>query len=107
MVKNTLKWAILAYASEPDKNYRYEGDVVEYNGKRYWVSLMNETVEFVGIVNPTVEKNETDENVAELKKTDDKLKVDIGYPVGVEVEPEYIVNSDGSIKFTGFGLVRR
>ena len=49
-VKNSLKWAILAYASEPDKNYKYEGDYVEYRGKRYFVSLMEERVEFVGIV---------------------------------------------------------
>lgn len=50
MVKKSLKWTILAYVSEPDKNYKYEGDIVEYGGKRYWVSLMNETVEFLGIV---------------------------------------------------------
>lgn len=47
-MNRTTKINILAYASEPDKNYKYEGDLVEYNGKRYWVSLMNETVEFVG-----------------------------------------------------------
>lgn len=47
-MNKTTKINILAYASEPDKNYKYEGDLVEYNGKRYWVSLMNETVEFVG-----------------------------------------------------------
>ena len=28
-------------------------------------------------------------------------------PDHVAIEPEYIVNADGSIKFTGFGLVRR
>ena len=49
-VKNSLKWTILAYASEPDKNYNYYGDFVEYGGKRYWVDLSEERVEFVGIV---------------------------------------------------------
>ena len=92
-VKNTLKWTILAYASEPDKNYRYEGDVVEYNGKRYWVSLMNETVEFMGIVK-------------DLKEQEEKLKSEMDIPLDVEVEPEYAVMNDGSIKFTGFGLVK-
>lgn len=48
-VKNSLKWTILAYASEPDKSYNYDGDIVEYGGKRYWVSLAEERVEFVGI----------------------------------------------------------
>lgn len=47
-MNKTTKINILSYASQPDKSYRYEGDLVEYNGKRYWVSLMNETVEFVG-----------------------------------------------------------
>ena len=47
-VKNSLKWTILAYVSEPDKEYRYEGDWVEYEGKIYWVSLAEERVEFVG-----------------------------------------------------------
>ena len=65
MVKNSLKWTILAYASEPDKNYRYEGDFVEYCGKRYWVSLMNETVEFVGMVSDIKAdvKNELNKNM--------------------------------------------
>lgn len=49
-VKNSLKWTILAYASEPDKNYKYDGDIVEYGGKRYWVNLAAETVEFLGLV---------------------------------------------------------
>lgn len=93
-VKNTLKWTILAYASEPDKNYRYEGDIVEYNGKRYWVSLMNETVEFLGIVR-------------DLKEQEQKLKVEMDIPVDVAVKPEYIINKDGSIKFTGFSMVKK
>ena len=50
MVKNTLRIEILAYVSEPDKNYNYDGDVVEYEGKRYWVSLAEERVEFLGII---------------------------------------------------------
>ena len=29
------------------------------------------------------------------------------FPAHVAMEPEYIVNADGSFKFTGFGLVRR
>lgn len=49
-VKNSLKWLILAYASEPDKSYNYFGDIVEYEGKRYFVSLADERVEFVGRV---------------------------------------------------------
>lgn len=49
-VKKSLKFLILAYASEPDKNYKYEGDIVEYEGKRYFVSLAEERVEFVGLV---------------------------------------------------------
>ena len=49
-MNNTTKINILAYASQPDKNYNYFGDVVEYEGKRYYVNLARETVEFVGIV---------------------------------------------------------
>lgn len=50
MVKKSTKLMILAYASEPDKNYNYFGDIVEYKGKRYFVSLADERVEFVGFV---------------------------------------------------------
>lgn len=46
-MNNTTKINILAYASEPDKNYDYDGDFVEYNGKVYWVCLRDELVEFV------------------------------------------------------------
>ena len=46
-MNNTTKINILAYASEPDKNYDYDGDIVEYNGKVYWVCLRDELVEFV------------------------------------------------------------
>ena len=49
-VKKSLKYLILAYASEPDKSYNYFGDYVEYEGKRYFVSLAHEHVEFVGLV---------------------------------------------------------
>lgn len=47
MVKNTLRIEILAYASEPDKDYNYFGDYVEYCGKLYFVDLSNERVDFV------------------------------------------------------------
>lgn len=50
MVKNSTKMLILAYVSEPDKNYNYDGDVVDYECKRYFVSLAEERVEFIGIV---------------------------------------------------------
>ena len=49
-MNKTTKINILAYASQPDKNYNYFGDVVEYEGKRYYVSLARETVEFIGII---------------------------------------------------------
>lgn len=112
MVKKSLKFLILAYASEPDKNYKYEGDIVEYEGKRYFVSLAEERVEFVGNV---LSESKT---VAELGeyvaagieagiKSVEETKETIDFLEGVELEPEYIVNKDGSIKLTGFGLVRR
>jgi hypothetical protein len=53
MVKKSTKFLVLAYASEPDKNYKYDGDIVEYEGKRYFVSLAEERVEFVGFVETT------------------------------------------------------
>ena len=49
-MNRTTRINILAYASRPDKNYNYFGDIVEYEGKRYFVSLAEERVEFVGIV---------------------------------------------------------
>lgn len=49
-MNRTTRINILAYASQPDKNYNYFGDIVEYEGKRYFVSLAEERVEFVGIV---------------------------------------------------------
>ena len=41
---------VLAYASRPEMDINYFGDIVEYQGKRYLVSLAEETVEFLGIV---------------------------------------------------------
>lgn len=55
-MNRTTKINILAYASEPDKSYNFFGDIVDYNGKRYFVSLADERVEFVGIIKE--EKNE-------------------------------------------------
>lgn len=52
-MNRTTKINILAYASEPDKNYKYEGDIVDYKGKRYFVSLAEERVEFIGIIKRT------------------------------------------------------
>lgn len=49
-MNNTLKTEILSYASQPDKNYNFFGDEVEFRGKRYFVDLSNELVEFRGIV---------------------------------------------------------
>lgn len=33
-MNKTTKINILAYASEPDKNYEYDGDIVDYKGKK-------------------------------------------------------------------------
>lgn len=49
-MNNTTKINILSYASQPDKNINYYGDTVEYEGKRYFVSLAEERVEFLGII---------------------------------------------------------
>lgn len=56
-MNRTTRINILAYASDPDKDIDYYGDIVEYNGKRYFVSLEEERVEFIGIV-----RNEDKEN---------------------------------------------
>ena len=56
-MNKTTKINILAYASEPDKNYDYNGDIVEYEGKRYYVSLAKEHVEFIGMVKDKEEEN--------------------------------------------------
>ena len=49
-MNKSTRMNILAYASDPDKNYNFFGDTVEYKGKRYWVDLSKERVEFLGIV---------------------------------------------------------
>lgn len=49
-MNRTTKINILAYASEPDKNYEYDGNIVDYKGKRYFVSLAEERVKFIGII---------------------------------------------------------
>ena len=36
-MNKSTKINILAFASEPDKNINYDGDIVEYEGKRYFV----------------------------------------------------------------------
>ena len=56
-MNNTTKIEILSYSSQPDKNYKYEGDYVEYKDKLYFVSLAKERVEFRGIVKKE-EKND-------------------------------------------------
>ena len=54
-MNRTTKIKILSYASQPDKNINYDGDTIVYKGKRYFVSLSKEYVEFKGNV-----KNEED-----------------------------------------------
>ena len=49
-MNRTTSINILSYVSQPDKNYDYDGDIVEYEGKRYFVSLAEERVEFIGII---------------------------------------------------------
>lgn len=49
-MNRTTKINILTYASEPDKNYEYDGDIVDYKRKRYFVSLAEERVKFIGII---------------------------------------------------------
>ena len=49
-MNKTTKLNILEYASKPDKNYNFFGDEVVYQGKRYFVSLAEERVEFLGLV---------------------------------------------------------
>ena len=49
-MNRTTKIKILSYASRPDKSYDYDGDIVEYEGKRYFVSLAEERVEFLGLI---------------------------------------------------------
>ena len=49
-MNNTTKIKILSYASQPDKDYNFFGDEVIYKGKRYFVSLAEERVWFIGNV---------------------------------------------------------
>lgn len=49
-MNKSTKYSILDYASQPDKDYNFFGDVVEYKGKRYFVDLSQERVEFIGII---------------------------------------------------------
>lgn len=49
-MNNNTKLEVMAIASNPDKDYDYDGDYVEYKGKRYFVDLNSEIVEFVGLV---------------------------------------------------------
>lgn len=49
-MNKTTKINILEYASDPEKDYDYDGDIVDYDGKRYYVSLADEIVEFIGII---------------------------------------------------------
>lgn len=55
-MNNTTKLEVMAIASDPDKDYDYDGDYVEYKGKRYFVNLNSEIVEFVGLVGLVKEK---------------------------------------------------
>lgn len=49
-MNRTTKINVLAYASQPDMDTNYFGDIVEYRGKKYFVNLSEEIVEFRGIV---------------------------------------------------------
>lgn len=49
-MNRTTKINVLAYASQPDMDTNYFGDIVEYRGKKYFVNLSAEIVEFRGIV---------------------------------------------------------
>lgn len=51
MVKKSTKYAVLDYAARPDKDYDVNGDVVIFKGKKYWVNILLEIVEFIGNVN--------------------------------------------------------
>lgn len=47
-MNRTTRIDILAFASDPDKNVNYFGDTVNYKGRKYFVSLADERVEFLG-----------------------------------------------------------
>ena len=46
----TTKIKIMSYVSQPYKDICYYGDIVKYEGKKYWVNLAEEQVEFIGII---------------------------------------------------------
>lgn len=49
-MNRTTRINILAYASQPEMDINYFGDVIEYQGKKYFVNLSEEIVEFLGII---------------------------------------------------------
>lgn len=57
-MNRTTRINILAYASDPINDIDYYGDVIEYNGKRYFVSLAEERVEFIGVVRKENKEND-------------------------------------------------
>ena len=48
-MNRTSKVNILSYASQPDKAIDYDGDIIVYEGKRYYVNLADARVEFLGL----------------------------------------------------------
>ena len=57
-MNRTTRINILAYASDPYNDINYDGDIIEYNGKRYFVSLAEECVEFIGVVRKENKEND-------------------------------------------------
>ena len=49
-MNNTTRITILSHFSQPDKDINYDGDIVEYEGKRYYGILAEESVDFRGII---------------------------------------------------------
>lgn len=47
-MNKTTKILILAAASEPSSGIDFDGDLIVYNEKKYWVDLSREEVRFVG-----------------------------------------------------------
>lgn len=46
-MNQTRKIEILAYASDPSRDIDYYGDIIVYDGKKYFVSLNEERVEYI------------------------------------------------------------
>lgn len=67
-MNQTTKINVLAYASRPEMDINYFGDIVEYQGKRYFVSLSEEVVEFRGIVNGSSTGSSTVSNMENLEE---------------------------------------